>query len=504
VDRGLASSRSQAQRLIAAGVKWLAPGGWKPVGKNGDELPHEAEIELLDLAEARYVSRGGLKLEAALKTAGIEVKGKDCLDVGQSTGGFTDCLLQHGAAQVVGIDVGQAQLHPKIRADGRVVCVEQVNARHLDAQAWIAGEERPEGAAAQFDLVVGDLSFISLTLVLPAVVPLTKAGAHLLLLVKPQFELQPAQIGKHGLVKDAAMYAVVEQRIRDCCAALGLPVRAWFESAIPGSFEFFPPKTPEGADKLRVARKALYALKPEFCSVTYGAGGSTQSGTFSTVSEILEEGVGAASHFSCIGATRDSVREQLGRLKAMGVKRLVALRGDLPSGYGTGGEFQYASDLVAFVRAHSGSGFHVEVACYPEVHPQARSPESDLQAFATKVRSGADSAITQYFYNSDAYFRFLEDTARIGVAVPVVPGIMPITSSTQLMRFSDACGAEIPRWIRLRLQGFGDDSASIRAFGLDVVAELCERLRRGGAPGLHFYTMNQSAATLELCRRLGL
>ena len=272
----------------------------------------------------------------------------------------------------------------------------------------------------------------------------------------------------------------------------------------PISLEFFPPKTPEGADKLRVARKALYALKPEFCSVTYGAGGSTQDGTFGTVAEILEEGVGAASHFSCIGATRAAVREQLAQLKAMGVKQLVALRGDMPSGYGTGGEFHYASDLVAFIRAETGNDFRVEVACYPEVHPQAKSPEADLQAFVAKVDAGADSAITQYFYNSDAYFRFVDEAKRLGVAVPVVPGIMPITSSTQLMRFSDACGAEIPRWIRLRLQAYGDDTASIRAFGLDVVTDLCEQLRSAGVPGLHFYTMNQSAATAEICRRLAL
>ena len=271
---------------------------------------------------------------------------------------------------------------------------------------------------------------------------------------------------------------------------------------IPISFEFFPPKTPEGADKLRLARAALYALKPEFCSVTYGAGGSTQDGTFATVAEILAEGVGAASHFSCIGATRAGVLEQLKRLRTMGVKRLVALRGDLPSGYGAGGEFPYASDLVAFVREQTGSDFRIEVACYPEVHPQARSPEADLQAFAAKVRAGADAAITQYFYNTDAYFRFVDDAYRIGADVPVVPGIMPITSSTQLLRFSDACGAEIPRWIRLRLQGFGDDSASIRAFGLDVVTDLCDQLCTAGVPGLHFYTMNQSAATLEICRRL--
>nr|WP_145548946.1 methylenetetrahydrofolate reductase [NAD(P)H] [Variovorax boronicumulans] len=274
--------------------------------------------------------------------------------------------------------------------------------------------------------------------------------------------------------------------------------------ALPVSYEFFPPKTPEGVAKLRGVRQALYARKPSFCSVTYGAGGSTQQGTFGTVGEILAEGVDAASHFSCIGATRDSVRQQLAELRAMGVKRLVALRGDLPSGYGAGGEFQYASDLVAFIRAETGDAFHIEVAAYPEVHPQARSPEADLQAYAAKVRAGADAAITQYFYNADAYFRFVDESQRLGLAVPVVPGIMPIGSSTQLMRFSDACGAEIPRWIRLRLQAFGDDTASIKSFGLDVVSTLCEQLLRGGAPGLHFYTMNQSAATLELCRRLGL
>ena len=275
-------------------------------------------------------------------------------------------------------------------------------------------------------------------------------------------------------------------------------------TAFPVSFEFFPPKTPEGADKLRAVRQQLYARRPEFCSVTYGAGGSTQAGTFGTVREILAEGVSAASHFSCIGATKDSVRAQLAELKAMGVKRLVALRGDLPSGYGIGGEFHYASDLVAFIRAETGRDFHIEVAAYPEGHPQARSSDADLQAFATKVRAGADSAITQYFFNADAYLRFVQDVRRLGLDVPVVPGIMPIMGASQLLRFSDACGAEIPRWIRLRLQGYGDDVASIRAFGLDVVTHLCEQLRREGVPGLHFYTMNQSAATLEICDRLGL
>ena len=274
--------------------------------------------------------------------------------------------------------------------------------------------------------------------------------------------------------------------------------------SLPISFEFFPPKTPEGADKLRTVRQQLYALQPQFCSVTYGAGGSTQEGTFATVREILAEGQDAASHFSCIGATRESVRAELAQLQAMGVRRLVALRGDLPSGYGLGGAFQYASDLVAFIRAETGNAFHIEVAAYPEMHPQARSFEADLQAFATKVRAGANSAITQYFFNADAYSRFVEEAQRLGVNIPIVPGLMPITGASQLLRFSDACGAEIPRWIRLRLQGFGDDTASIRAFGLDVVSQLGEQLLRTGAPGLHFYTMNQSAPTLALCQRLGL
>ncbi len=270
------------------------------------------------------------------------------------------------------------------------------------------------------------------------------------------------------------------------------------------SIEFFPPKTDEGVSKLRAVRQALYALRPEFCSVTFGAGGSTQSGTFSTVKDILAEGMPAASHLSCVGANRASMREQLQQLKAMGVQRIVALRGDLPSGYGAGGEFQYASDLGAFIRAETGRDFHIEVAAYPEVHPQARSPEADLRAFATKVQAGADSAITQYFYNTDAYFRFVDEAHRLGADVPIVPGIMPITNSSQLLRFSDACGAEIPRWIRLRLQSFGDDTASIKAFGLEVVTDLCDQLRTAGAPGLHFYSMNQSATTLSICENLGL
>ena len=275
-------------------------------------------------------------------------------------------------------------------------------------------------------------------------------------------------------------------------------------SKLPISFEFFPPKTPEGAEKLRITRQALYALKPEFCSVTFGAGGSTQEGTFATVKEILAEGFEAASHFSCVGATKAVVREQLRALQTMGVKRLVALRGDLPSGYGIGGEFHYASDLVAFIRAETGNAFHIEVAAYPEVHPQAKSADDDLKAYAAKIKAGADSAITQYFFNSDAYFRFVDDAYKLGVDVPVVPGIMPITSSTQLMRFSDACGAEIPRWIRLRLQGFGDDTASIKSFGLDVTTDLCDQLRNGGVPGIHFYSMNQAGPTVEICQRLQL
>jgi len=274
-------------------------------------------------------------------------------------------------------------------------------------------------------------------------------------------------------------------------------------SRVPVSLEFFPAKSPASADKLRALRPALYTLKPDFCSVTFGAGGSTQEGTFATLREILAEGVPAASHISCVGATRDTVRAQLQLLRDMGVKRLVALRGDLPSGYGATGEFRYASDLVAFIRAETGSYFGIEVAAYPEMHPQARTPQADLQAFAAKVRAGADSALTQYFYNADAYFRFQDEVDALGLDIPIVPGVMPITNATQLMHFSDVCGAEIPRWIRLRLQGYGDDSASIKAFGVEVVASLCEQLLAGGAPALHFYTMNQSTPVLAVCEALG-
>ena len=275
-------------------------------------------------------------------------------------------------------------------------------------------------------------------------------------------------------------------------------------AAVPVSFEFFPPKTPEGIEKLRAVRQQLYALQPQFCSVTYGAGGSTQDGTLQAVQAILDEGQQGASHFTCVGASRDSVREKLALFQSMGVRRLVALRGDLPSGYGSMGEFRYAADLVAFIRAETGDHFHLEVAAYPEMHPQARSPEADLQAYAAKVKAGANSAITQFFFNADAYFRFVDEARKLGADVPVVPGIMPITNASGLLRFADSCGAEVPRWIRLRLQGFGDDTASIKAFGLDVVTSLCEQLRQRGVPSLHFYTMNQSTAVLEICRRLGL
>jgi methylenetetrahydrofolate reductase (NADPH) len=273
---------------------------------------------------------------------------------------------------------------------------------------------------------------------------------------------------------------------------------------LPISFEFFPPKTPEGVEKLAAVRQKLYALEPDFFSVTYGAGGSTQDGTLQTVQAILADGFDAAPHFSCIGATKETVRAQLAQFKATGIKRMVALRGDLPSGYGAFGEFKYASELVAFIRSETGDEFHIEVGCYPEMHPQAKSPETDLLAYAMKVKAGASSAITQYFFNSDAYFRFVDDAYKLGATIPVVPGIMPITNSSQLMRFSDACGAEIPRWIRTRLQAFGDDTASIKSFGLDVITDLCDQLRNAGIPGIHFYSMNQAATVMEICKRLDL
>lgn len=270
------------------------------------------------------------------------------------------------------------------------------------------------------------------------------------------------------------------------------------------SIEFFPPQTPEGVDKLRAVRAELAKLNPVFFSVTYGAaGGSTRERTFSVVKEIAAEGFDAAPHLSCIGSTRDSIREILGECKAAGIRRIVALRGDLPSGMAETGEFRYANELVEFIRAETGDRFSIEVAAYPEWHPQAKSPKDDLDAFARKVKAGANSAITQYFYNADAYFHFVDEAKALGVDIPIVPGIMPIVGFTKLARFSDACGADLPRWMRKKFESFGDDSDSIRAFGLDVVTDLCERLLKGGAPGLHFYSMNQSSLTTELCRRLG-
>lgn len=268
------------------------------------------------------------------------------------------------------------------------------------------------------------------------------------------------------------------------------------------SIEFFPPKTAEGIEKLRVTRAKLAELKPKYFSVTFGAGGTTQQGTLDTVMEIRREGHDAAPHLSCVGGTHESIRAILSEFKANDIHRLVALRGDLPSGYGMGGEFRYANELIEFIRAETGDWFHIEVAAYPEMHPQARSPQDDLNSFVRKMNAGANAAITQYFYNADAYFRFVEEARKAGVTAPIVAGVMPITNSTQLQRFSEMCGAEIPRWIRLKLASYGDDTASIKAFGLDVVTAMCERLLAGGAPGLHFYSLNQAAATTAIWQRL--
>jgi methylenetetrahydrofolate reductase (NADPH) len=270
------------------------------------------------------------------------------------------------------------------------------------------------------------------------------------------------------------------------------------------SIEFFPPKTEEGNEKLRAARRQLAQSKPAFFSVTYGAGGSTREGTLSTVLEIRSEGLNSVPHLSCVGSTRDDLREVIDEYKSHGIRHLVALRGDLPSGAAGAGELLYASDLVALIRQETGDWFHIDVAAYPEYHPQARSPQDDLIAFKRKVDAGASSAITQYFYNPDAYFRFVDACDAQGIRVPIVPGIMPISSFSKLARFSDSCGAEIPRWLRKRLEGFADDSASIRAFGLDVVTDLCDTLLAHGAPGLHFYTLNQASLTSTIWQRLGL
>jgi methylenetetrahydrofolate reductase (NADH) len=270
------------------------------------------------------------------------------------------------------------------------------------------------------------------------------------------------------------------------------------------SFEFFPPKTPEGMQKLRATWKQLAQLKPRFFSCTYGAGGSTRDRTLETVLEIQSAGHPAAPHISCIGATRADVAATLELYRQKGIDHVVALRGDLPSGAASAGELRYANELVAFIRERTGDHFHIEVACYPEFHPQARSPADDLRNFKRKLEAGADSAITQYFFNADSYFRFVDDCEAAGISTPIVPGIMPIGNFSQLARFSDNCGAEIPRWLRLKMQSYGDDLASIRSFGLDVVTELCERLLYAGAPGLHFYTMNQAGLTSTIWQRLGI
>jgi methylenetetrahydrofolate reductase (NADPH) len=270
------------------------------------------------------------------------------------------------------------------------------------------------------------------------------------------------------------------------------------------SFEFFPPKTPEGAAKLQETVKQLGQLKPDFFSVTYGAGGSTREGTLAAVLRIRDAGYAAAPHLSCVASTRSGLAEVIAQYKGHGIRHVVALRGDMPSGLAAAGDFRYASELVRFIRDETGDWFHIEVAAYPEYHPQARRPHQDMLAFKAKIDAGANGAITQYFYNADAYFHFVDQAQALGVTVPIVPGIMPINNFAQLARFSDACGAEIPRWMRLKLEGFGDDVASIKAFGLDVVTELCDTLLDGGAPGLHIYTMNQAGPTSTLWQRLGL
>ena len=270
------------------------------------------------------------------------------------------------------------------------------------------------------------------------------------------------------------------------------------------SFEFFPPKTAEGAEKLRATRKQLAQLNPKFFSVTFGAGGSTRDRTLETVREIQADGSEAAPHLSCIGSTHDNIREILNEYKSQSIRHLVALRGDLPSGTMDAGEFNYANELVEFIRRETGDWFEIEVAAYPETHPQARSYKDDIAHFKLKVDAGADAAITQYFFNADAYFRYVDDVRTAGVDIPIVPGIMPIGNYVQLARFSDACGAEIPRWLRKKLETYGDDLTSIRAFGLDVITDLCDRLLAGGAPGLHFYTMNQAGPTTTIWQRLGL
>jgi methylenetetrahydrofolate reductase (NADPH) len=273
---------------------------------------------------------------------------------------------------------------------------------------------------------------------------------------------------------------------------------------LPVSFEFFPPNTPVGSEKLNTVVAELAQADPEFFSVTYGAGGSTREKTLATVQQVAALGHEAAPHLSCVGSTRANIAEILATYRAQGIRRLVALRGDLPSGTATAGEFRYAAELVAFVRETQGADWTIEVAAYPEYHPQQRYARRDLEHFAAKVKAGADSAITQFFFNPDAYFHFVDEVRRLGVDVPIVPGIMPIHNYARIAQFAQRDGIEIPRWVALKMEGFMDDAASVRAFGLDVVTRLCERLIVGGAPAIHFYTLNQSGLSLELCRRLGL
>ncbi len=268
------------------------------------------------------------------------------------------------------------------------------------------------------------------------------------------------------------------------------------------SFEFYPPKTPEGEESLKAVQHKLSALNPDFFSVTFGAGGSTRDKTFDTVVAIQNKGIQAAPHLSCVASTKENIREILNVYKSNGISRIVALRGDLPSGMMSAGEFRYANELVEFIRQETGDYFQIHVAAYPEVHPQAPSAAEDFNNFKRKVDAGADAAITQYFYNAEAYFYFLDLCEKNGITIPIVPGIMPITQYAQLFRFSEMCGADIPRWLRKRLEGFGDDRAAIQAFGLDLVGKLCQRLIDGGAPGLHFYTMNQAAPTLSILERV--
>jgi methylenetetrahydrofolate reductase (NADPH) len=270
------------------------------------------------------------------------------------------------------------------------------------------------------------------------------------------------------------------------------------------SFEFFPPKTDKGKEKLQKVRDRLAEVNPDFFSVTFGAGGSTRDRTIETVLGLHSQGISTAPHLSCVGGTREAISELLDVYRESGINRIVALRGDMPSGMGAAGELRYANELVEFIRERTGDTFNLEVAAYPEFHPQARSAEEDLKNFARKVQAGANSAITQYFFNADSYFYFIDRLEKMGITIPVVPGIMPIVNFTNLVRFSDMCGAEIPRWIRKQLEAYGDDSESIRKFGEEVVTRMCEKLLAAGAPGLHFYTLNQAEASLAIWKNLGL